>query len=117
MTGGMPYYITPPIYDINASPHIGHAYTSIACDALARFMRLDGRRVKFLTGTDEHGQKVERSAQALGETPQQFGDRVSGAFREMDRLLDISNDDYIRTTEPRHIRGVEALWRELERRG
>src|SRR6201993_1224811 len=117
MTANPPFFITTPIYYVNDLPHLGHAYTTVACDALARFMRLDGRRVKFLTGTDEHGQKVERSAQAPGLTPLQFADRVSGAFREMDRLLDISYDDYIRTTEERHIRGVQALWQELERRG
>ncbi len=117
MTADQPFFVTTPIYYVNDTPHLGHAYPTVAADALARFMRLDGRRVKFLTGTDEHGQKVERSAQALGLTPQQFADRVSAAFREMDRLLDISNDDYIRTTEERHIRGVQALWQELERRG
>jgi methionyl-tRNA synthetase len=117
MTADQPFFITTPIYYVNDTPHLGHAYPTVAADALARFMRLDGRRVKFLTGTDEHGQKVERSAQALGLTPQQFANQVSAAFREMDRLLDISYDDYIRTTEERHIRGVQALWRELNRRG
>ena len=117
MTANWPSFVTTPIYYVNDLPHLGHSYPTVACDVLARFMRLDGRRVKFLTGTDEHGQKVERSAQALGLTPQQFADRVSAAFREMDRLLDISYDDYIRTTEERHIRGVQALWQELERRG
>ena len=109
------YYITTPIYYVNDVPHIGHAYTSLACDVLARFKRLDGYDVHFLTGTDEHGQKVERSAQARGQTPQEFADEISGAFRDMGRLLNISNDDYIRTTEPRHIGGVQALWQELER--
>jgi methionyl-tRNA synthetase len=117
MTADQPFFVTTPIYYVNDTPHLGHAYPTVAADALARFMRLDGRRVMFLTGTDEHGQKVERSAQALGLTPQQFADQVSASFREMDRLLDISYDDYIRTTEERHIRGVQALWRELERRG
>ena len=117
MSTDRPFFVTTPIYYVNDLPHLGHAYPTVAADVLARFMRLDGRRVKFLTGTDEHGQKVERSAQLLGETPQQFADRVSGQFREMDRLLDISYDDYIRTTEPRHIKGVQALWREFERRG
>jgi len=117
MSADRPYFVTTPIYYVNDTPHLGHAYTTVACDVLARFMRLDGRNVTFLTGTDEHGQKVERSAQALGLTPQQYADRVSATFREMDRLLDISNDDYIRTTEERHIRGVQALWQELERRG
>jgi len=117
MTADRPYFLTTPIYYVNDLPHLGHAYTTVACDVLARFMRLDGRRVKFLTGTDEHGQKVERSAQARGQTPQQFADEISGAFRDMGRLLNISNDDYIRTTEERHVRGVQALWQELERRG
>jgi len=116
-TAHRPFFVTTPIYYVNDEPHLGHAYPTVAADVLARFMRLDGRRVKFLTGTDEHGQKVERSAQALGLTPQQFADRVSAAFREMDRLLDVGYDDYIRTTEDRHIRGVQALWQELERRG
>src|SRR5437762_9322436 len=80
-------------------------------------MRLDGRRVKFLTGSDEHGQKVEQSARTAGIPPQEFCDRISPAWQEMTRLLDISNDDFIRTTEPRHIRGVQLLWQELERSG
>ncbi|MFL5268789.1 MAG: methionine--tRNA ligase [Stellaceae bacterium] len=117
MTTDRPFFVTTPIYYVNDQPHLGHAYPTVAADALARFMRLDGRRVKFLTGTDEHGQKVEQSARAAGVSPQEFADRNSAAFREMDRLLDISNDDYIRTTEERHIRGVQALWGELERRG
>jgi methionyl-tRNA synthetase len=117
MSAGRSFFITTPIYYVNDLPHLGHAYTTVACDVAARFMRLDGRRVRFLTGTDEHGQKVERSARAAGLSPQEFVDRVSGAFREMNRLLDISHDDFIRTTEPRHIRAVEAIWRELERRG
>jgi methionyl-tRNA synthetase len=117
MSADRPYFLTTPIYYVNDQPHLGHAYTTVACDVLARFMRLDGRTVKFLTGTDEHGQKVERSAQAAGLTPQQFADRVSASFREMGRLLNISNDDFIRTTEERHTTGVQALWRELERRG
>src|ERR1700691_478697 len=102
MTGGKPFYITTPIYYVNDSPHLGHAYTSVGCDALARFMRLDGRRVMFLTGTDEHGQKVEQAARAAGLAPQDYCDRVSAEFREMTRLMNCSNDDYIRTTEPRH---------------
>jgi methionyl-tRNA synthetase len=117
MSADRPYFLTTPIYYVNDLPHLGHAYTTVACDVVARFMRLDGRRVKFLTGTDEHGQKVERSAAARGQTPQQFADEISGAFRAMTDLLNISHDDFIRTTEPRHIAGVEALWRELERRG
>jgi methionyl-tRNA synthetase len=117
MSADRPFFITTPIYYVNDLPHLGHAYTTVACDALARFMRLDGRRVKFLTGTDEHGQKVEQSARAAGISPQQFADRISAEFREVTRLLDISNDDFIRTTEPRHARAVQAFWQELERRG
>ncbi|MGA3306423.1 MAG: methionine--tRNA ligase, partial [Stellaceae bacterium] len=117
MAGGKPFYITTPIYYVNDSPHLGHAYTSVACDALARFMRLDGRRVLFLTGTDEHGQKVAKSARDAGVAPQEFCDRVSQNFRAMTKLMDISNDQFIRTTEPRHVKACQALWRELEKRG
>ena len=117
MSADRPYFITTPIYYVNDVPHLGHAYTTVVCDVLARFMQLDGRRVRFLTGSDEHGQKIERSAQALGLTPQEFCDRISPAWRAMTQLLNISNDDFIRTTEDRHIRGVQALWQELERRG
>jgi methionyl-tRNA synthetase len=111
MTGGTPYYLTTPIFYVNDAPHIGHAYTMVACDALARFMRLDGRNVHFLTGTDEHGQKVEKSARAAGVDPQAFCDRVSQNFRDVTKLMHISNDDFIRTTEPRHVRASQALWR------
>ena len=110
MSADRPFFVTTPIYYVNDLPHLGHAYTTVACDALARFMRLDGYRVKFLTGTDEHGQKVEQSARAAGISPQAFADRISAAFREVTRLLDISNDDFIRTTEPRHTRAVQAIW-------
>src|SRR5258708_4163815 len=116
MAGGKPYYLTTPIYYVNDAPHLGHAYTTVACDALARFMRLDGRQVKFLTGTDEHGQKVEKSARAAGLDPQAFCDRVSQNFRDMTQLMNISNDDFIRTTQPRHVRGLQALWPLLPRR-
>src|SRR5271154_1990412 len=117
MTGGKPFYITTPIYYVNDSPHLGHAYTSVACDALARFMRLDGRNVMFLTGTDEHGQKAAKSARDAGLPPQEFCDRVSQNFRAMTKLMDISNDQFIRTTEERHVKASQALWRELEKRG
>lgn len=108
-----PYYITTPIYYVNDVPHIGHAYTTLACDVLARFMRLDGRDVKFLTGTDEHGQKVEKSAQAAGVDPQSFTDRVSQNFRNLSPALNFSNDDFIRTTEERHKLACQALWKKL----
>jgi methionyl-tRNA synthetase len=117
MTADRPFFVTTPIYYVNDLPHLGHAYTTVACDALARFMRLDGRRVKFLTGTDEHGQKVAQSAAAAGVSPQDFADRNSARFRDVSRLLNISDDEFIRTTEPRHTRAVQAVWRELERRG
>jgi methionyl-tRNA synthetase len=107
------YYITTPIYYVNDVPHIGHAYTTLACDVLARFMRLDGRQVRFLTGTDEHGQKVAKSAEANGMEPQAFTDRVSQNFRALSATLNFSNDDFIRTTEERHTRACQALWKKL----
>ncbi|MBB4284739.1 methionine--tRNA ligase [Roseospira goensis] len=113
MSGRPPFYITTPIYYVNDSPHIGHAYTTLACDVMARFKRLDGFDVKFLTGTDEHGQKVEKSAQARGMDPQAFTDMVSGNFRDLAKALNFSNDDFIRTTEARHARACQALWQEL----
>ncbi|MGE0093571.1 MAG: methionine--tRNA ligase [Alphaproteobacteria bacterium] len=107
------YYITSPIYYVNDAPHIGHAYTTLACDVLARFMRLDGRRVKFLTGTDEHGQKVEKAAAAAGLAPKEFTDRVSQNFRDLAAAMNFSNDDFIRTTEPRHIKSSQAIWKAI----
>lgn len=111
------YFITTPIFYVNDKPHLGHAYTSVACDAIARFMRLDGMNVKFLTGTDEHGQKVEKSAKAAGVPPQAFVDEVSEHFREMGKILNLSNDDYIRTTEPRHKQAAQEMWKRLEASG
>ena len=111
------YYVTTPIYYVNDVPHIGHAYTTLACDALARFMRLDGRSVHFLTGTDEHGQKVEKSAKAAGMAPKDFTDKVSQNFRDLWKALNCSNDDFIRTTEPRHIKSCQELWKRLKDRG
>lgn len=113
MSGRTPYYITTPIYYVNDAPHVGHAYTTIACDVMARFKRLDGFDVKFLTGTDEHGQKVQKSAEAFGTSPQELADRNSQNFRDLAKLLNVSNDDFIRTTEPRHITAVQALWGRL----
>jgi methionyl-tRNA synthetase len=112
-----PIYLTTPIYYVNDRPHVGHAYTSLAADVLARFKRLDGHEVFFLTGTDEHGQKVEKAAQEAGEDPQAFTDRVSQAFRELTAVMGFSNDDFIRTTEPRHKAACVALWKELAARG
>ncbi|MDR3451108.1 MAG: methionine--tRNA ligase [Alphaproteobacteria bacterium] len=111
------YYLTTPIYYVNDAPHIGHAYTSLACDVLARFKRLDGFDVMFLTGTDEHGQKVAKSAAAAGIDPQTFTDKVSQNFRNLAATLKISNDDFIRTTEERHKKACQALWNELLKRG
>ena len=111
------FYVTTPIYYVNDSPHIGHAYTTLACDVLARFMRLDGHDVLFLTGTDEHGQKVAKSAEKAGIDPQSFCDKVSENFRALSKAYNFSNDDFIRTTEPRHIKAVQALWQRLEARG
>jgi len=117
MTGPRRFYITTPIYYVNDSPHIGHAYTSLACDVLARFKRLDGFDVKFLTGTDEHGQKVEKSAEKAGVHPQTFTDEVSQRFRDLAEMMGFSNDDFIRTTQPRHIKSVQALWTKLIEKG
>ncbi len=111
------FYVTSPIYYVNDVPHIGHAYTSIACDVVARFNRLRGDNVFFLTGTDEHGQKVEKSALAKGKTPQEFCDEVSLKFRELAQTFSLSNDDFIRTTEERHKKCAQEFWRRLEKNG
>ncbi|MES2713170.1 MAG: methionine--tRNA ligase, partial [Pseudomonadota bacterium] len=112
-----PIYLTTPIYYVNDKPHIGHAYTSLATDVMARFARLDGREVFFLTGTDEHGQKVEKAAQDAGEDPQAFTDRVSESFRVLATRMGFSHDDFIRTTEARHKQGCAALWEKLVANG
>ena len=96
------FYLTTPIYYVNARPHIGHAYTTIVADVIARRHRLLGDDTFFLTGTDEHGQKIERSAAAAGIPPQQFADQVSAEFRNLWDRMGLTYDDYIRTTEPRH---------------
>jgi methionyl-tRNA synthetase len=111
------FYITTPIYYVNDKPHIGHAYTTIACDVLARFKRLDGYDVKFLTGTDEHGQKVAKAAADKGVTPQELCDANSQNFQDLAKTLGISNDDFIRTTQERHIKSCQALWKRLEENG
>ena len=111
------FYLTTPIYYVNARPHIGHAYSTIAADVIARRHRLLGDDTFFLTGTDEHGQKVQRSAAAAGIPPQQFTDEVSASFRALWDRMGITYNDYIRTTEPRHIQGAQKLWQELEARG
>ncbi len=111
------YFITTPIFYPNGIPHIGHAYTAMVTDAMARFQRLDGFDVRFLTGTDEHGLKMQQTAVAEGLTPLALADRNSARFREMMTALNISYDDYIRTTEPRHERACQALWRAIEKNG
>src|SRR5271170_1283108 len=111
------FYITTPIYYVNAHPHIGHAYTTIACDTIARRQRLLGAETFFLTGTDEHGQKIERAAQTAGKTPQQYADEISGEFRRLWKRMGISNDDFIRTTEDRHTKRVQELFRKIRDNG
>jgi methionyl-tRNA synthetase len=111
------FYITTPIYYVNARPHIGHAYTTIACDTIARRQRMMGFDTYFLTGTDEHGQKIERAAQAAGKTPQQLTNEVSGEFRVLWDRIGITYDDFIRTTSEKHKRGVQELFRRIRDNG
>jgi methionyl-tRNA synthetase len=111
------FYVTTPIYYVNDVPHIGHAYTTVTADALARWHRLLGDEVRFLTGTDEHGLKIQRAAEANGITPLEQADRTSARFREAWEALDISNDDFVRTTEPRHTRAVQALLQKVHDNG
>ncbi len=109
MSERRPFYITTPIYYVNDEPHIGHTYTTVVADAMARYRRATGWEVRFLTGTDEHGQKIERAAQKLGIAPIELADRVVSRYRELWTRLAISHDDFIRTTEPRHRLGVLRL--------
>ena len=111
------FYLTTPIYYVNARPHLGHTYTTVAADALARWKRMRGFDVLFLTGTDEHGQKIERSAAKSGKTPQEFAAEVSSEFRGLWDRMGLTYDDFIRTTEDRHKRGVQHLFSELQKRG
>jgi methionyl-tRNA synthetase len=111
------YYLTTPIYYVNARPHLGHAYSTIVCDAIARRKRALGIDTWFLTGTDEHGQKIERSARLAGRTPQEFTDSIAQEFRGLWDRLGLTCDDFIRTTEPRHKRGVQRLFATLRDRG
>ncbi len=107
------YYITTPIYYVNDKPHLGHVYTTVACDVLARFKRLDGFDVKFLTGTDEHGLKIKQASEKAGMNPQAFTDQVSQVFRDLVKTMNYSNDDFIRTTEERHEKACQKLWKKL----
>jgi len=108
------FYITTPIFYPNGTPHIGHAYTSVAADAMARFQRADGKQVFFLSGTDEHGRKMQQTAVSEGITPQELADRNSVIFRDMLRILNVSIDDFIRTTEKRHYTACQAIWKKME---
>jgi len=111
------FYITTAISYPNGAPHIGHAYELIATDAIARFKRLDGFDVFFLTGTDEHGQKMLQTALKEGIPVQLLADRNSARFKEMTHVLHASNDDFIRTTEPRHHKASRALWERMQESG
>jgi methionyl-tRNA synthetase len=111
------FSLTTPIYYVNDRPHVGTAYTTIVADTIARHKRAQGYETWFLTGTDEHGQKIERSAKKAGRTPQEFTDEVSGSFRGLWDRMGISYDDFIRTTETRHRKGVQKLFRLLVERG
>ncbi len=111
------FYITTPIYYVNDVPHIGHTYTTVVADVVARFRRMQGQDVYFLTGTDEHGQKIERAAQAKGLQPIELADQVVERFRDLWKTLGIRNDDFIRTTEDRHKRGVEKLFDRVWKKG
>src|SRR3954462_15049980 len=103
------YYLTTPIYYVNAEPHLGHAYTTIAADILARHQRQRGEDVFFLTGTDEHGEPVAIAAEEQGGAPLELADKNSQRFRDLMPLLDVSNDYFIRTTDPEHIRRVQEV--------
>ena len=111
------FYLSTPIYYVNDVPHIGHAYTTLACDVLARYKRARGYEVSFLTGTDEHGQKVEKAAQAKGETPLELADRVVKRFQSLWDKLNISNTDFIRTSQERHKLAVQEIFRNIEAKG
>ena len=110
------FYITTPIYYPSAKPHMGHAYSSIIADFFARLKRIQGHNVFFLTGTDEHGQKIQRAAEKSNKDPLKFCDEISKTFRDLSALLNLSNDDFIRTTEKRHSLAVTKLWEILEKK-
>ncbi|MDF1579856.1 MAG: methionine--tRNA ligase [Desulfuromonadales bacterium] len=111
------FYVTTPIYYVNDVPHIGHAYTTLACDAMARYKRARGYKVFFLTGTDEHGQKVEKAAHAQGETPLELADRVMKRYQSLWEKLNITHDDFIRTSQERHKKGVHHLFKLIQGKG
>ncbi len=111
------YYITTPIYYPSAKPHMGHAYSSIIADFFARFKKIDGYKVFFLTGTDEHGLKIQRAAEKENKQPLEFCDEISKTFKDLSKKLNLSNNDFIRTTEKRHYESVQNLWKILEQKG
>ncbi|MBI4635240.1 MAG: class I tRNA ligase family protein, partial [Candidatus Rokubacteria bacterium] len=117
MTSQRTFYLTTPIYYVNATPHLGHAYTTIVADAVCRYHRLAGDRVYFLTGTDEHGDKIAQAATGAGEGPQAYADRIASVFKETWKKLGIGYDDFIRTTEERHKRVVQAILTKLHAAG
>ena len=108
------FYITTPIYYPSAKPHMGHAYSSIIADFFARFKKIDGFNVHFLTGTDEHGLKIQRAAEVKNVDTLKFCDEISKTFKDLCKILNLSNNDFIRTTETRHKKSVENLWKILE---
>ena len=110
------FYITTPIYYPSAKPHMGHAYSSIIADFFARFKRIQGFNVYFLTGTDEHGQKIQRAAEKKGKDPLSFCDEIIKTFKDLSKTLNLSNNDFIRTTEKRHAKSVQNLWNILEKK-
>ncbi len=114
MADKAPFYITTAIDYVNGAPHLGHAYEKILTDVMARFKRLDGHEVMFLTGTDEHGQKVAKTAEANGREPKEFCDEISLKFREMGPQLNLSYDDFIRTTEERHYEASKTIWQKIK---
>ena len=111
------YYITTPIYYPSAKPHMGHAYSSIVSDVFARFKKIDGYQVHFLTGTDEHGLKIQRASEESKMNPLDFCNKISQTFKDLCKILNLSNTDFIRTTEERHKKSVQHLWMELEKSG
>ena len=107
------FFITTPIYYPSGKPHMGHAYSSIIADVFARFKRIENYNVKFLTGTDEHGLKIQREAEKNSKKPKEFCDEISLKFKNLSKTLDLSNDDFIRTTEKRHHKAVNEIWNRL----
>ena len=111
------FYITTPIYYPSGKPHMGHAYSSIIADIFARYKRLEGFEVYFLTGTDEHGQKIQKEAKKNNKDPKLFCDELSEKFRSLTKILNLSNNDFIRTTEDRHHKSVNDIWERLVKSG